>query len=379
MSSISLNEVSKTYRKDGEARKIIDAVSLDIADGEFVVFVGPSGCGKSTMLRMIAGLEEVTAGDLLFGGSRVNDLSPSERGVGMVFQSYALYPHMTVRQNIAFPLKMAGVRGQEQSQAVDEVGELLEITRLMDLKPSQLSGGQRQRVAIGRALVRNPQVFLLDEPLSNLDAALRVRMRLNLAEYHQRLGCTVIYVTHDQVEATTLADKVVVLNGGHIEQVGSPMELYHFPRTRFVAEFIGSPQMNMIPVDFESTYEEGAIVSVSGHSLKVQAEVSGLDIQPGSRMYLGVRPENMSVGADDGIPMFAVDQEFMGAESIVYAKLEGLDENLLVRCPGTLTVDIGRSVRVGIPEAACHLFEEDGTAVQRGVGLEQLLTSPPPL
>ena len=228
------------------AVEVLKGVDLEIADGEFVVFVGPSGCGKSTLLRTIAGLEEITEGEIAIGGRRVNDLSPSDRGIAMVFQSYALYPHMTVRENMAFGLKLAKTDKAEIDRRVTAAAETLNITDYLDRKPKALSGGQRQRVAIGRAIVREPQVFLFDEPLSNLDAALRVRMRYEFASLHERLKTTMIYVTHDQIEAMTLADRIVVLSAGRIEQVGAPMELYEHPKNLFVAEFIGSPKMNLI-------------------------------------------------------------------------------------------------------------------------------------
>ncbi len=264
MARLELKNINKIY-PDGA--HIIKDANLTIEDGEFTVFVGPSGCGKSTMLRMVAGLEEISSGEMCLDGEVVNNLSPTDRGIGMVFQSYALYPHMTVFENIAFGLKLAKKGKEEIDSAVRQVAEMLELTNLLKQKPSQLSGGQRQRVAIGRAIVRNPKLFLLDEPLSNLDASLRVRMRLQLAEYHQKLKSTVIYVTHDQVEAMTLADKIVVLRDGAIEQVGSPLELYYFPQTLFVAGFIGSPKMNLLPATLVSACDEKATVeSATTHS-----------------------------------------------------------------------------------------------------------------
>lgn len=242
MASVTLRSVYKAF---GEA-VISKDVNLTIEDGEFVVFVGPSGCGKSTLLRMIAGLEDITSGELLIGEKRMNEVPPSERGIGMVFQSYALYPHLSVADNMSFGLKLAGARKAEINQRVNQVSEVLQLAHLLDRRPKALSGGQRQRVAIGRTLVAEPDVFLLDEPLSNLDAALRVQMRLELARLHQELAATMIYVTHDQVEAMTLADKVVVLNGGRVEQVGSPLELYHHPANLFVAGFLGTPKMGFL-------------------------------------------------------------------------------------------------------------------------------------
>src|ERR687894_471959 len=244
MATVTLRDIRKNYG----GFEAIKGIDLDVDDREFVVFVGPSGCGKSTLLRMIAGLEEITGGELTIDGKRVNEAGPADRGLAMVFQSYALYPHMTVRQNMGFALRMAGVPRAERDRKVAEAARILQLETYLDRRPKQLSGGQRQRVAIGRAIVRNPKVFLFDEPLSNLDAELRVHMRIELARLHKRLGSTMIYVTHDQVEAMTLADRIVVLQGGIVEQAGTPLELYHHPRNLFVAGFIGSPKMNFLPV-----------------------------------------------------------------------------------------------------------------------------------
>src|SRR5215218_5604764 len=256
MATVTLNDIRKSY---GDVQ-IIKGVDLKVEDREFCVFVGPSGCGKSTLLRMIAGLEEITAGDLMIDGQRVNDVPPSERGLAMVFQSYALYPHMSVADNMGFSLRLAGVPRDERRVKVMEAARVLHLDKLLDRKPKELSGGQRQRVAIGRAIVRKPKVFLFDEPLSNLDAALRVQMRIELARLHDELAATMIYVTHDQVEAMTMADKIVVLQGGVIEQVGSPLELYHHPRNLFVAGFIGSPKMNLMPGQVIGRAENGITV-----------------------------------------------------------------------------------------------------------------------
>ena len=243
MATVALRDLRKSYAN----HEAIKGVTLDVEDREFVVFVGPSGCGKSTLLRMIAGLEEISAGDLMIDGKRVNDVGPAQRELAMVFQSYALYPHMTVADNMGFALKLAGVKAEERNAKVAEAARILQLEPYLQRKPGQLSGGQRQRVAIGRSIVRNPKVFLFDEPLSNLDAALRGQMRIELARLHEQLNATMIYVTHDQVEAMTMADKIVVLQAGVVEQVGSPLELYHHPRNVFVAGFMGSPRMNLIP------------------------------------------------------------------------------------------------------------------------------------
>jgi multiple sugar transport system ATP-binding protein len=263
MGELVLRNVAKTY---GEGPQVIQGIDLHIPDGQFTVFVGPSGCGKSTMLRMIAGLESVSGGDILIDGVRVNDLQPADRGISMVFQSYALYPHMTVAENMGFSLKLSGKSKQEVREAVGWAAEILQITQLLERKPKALSGGQRQRVAIGRAIVRKPRVFLFDEPLSNLDAALRVQMRIELAKLHRELGTTMIYVTHDQVEAMTLGEKIVVFNKGHIEQIGAPLDLYDRPANRFVGGFIGSPQMNMLPVALVSQSETQTVVTLGGTS-----------------------------------------------------------------------------------------------------------------
>src|SRR5471030_1309754 len=253
MASLNLRNINKRY----EETEVIRSVNLDIADGEFVVFVGPSGCGKSTLMRMIAGLEDITGGDLTIDGVRVNDLQPAKRGIAMVFQSYALYPHMTLYDNMAFGLKLAGTSKPEIDAAVQQAAKILHIDHLLDRKPKQLSGGQRQRVAIGRAITRKPKVFLFDEPLSNLDAALRVKIRLEFARLHDELKTTMIYVTHDQVEAMTLADKIVVLSAGNVEQVGTPNQLYHAPQNKFVAGVIGSPKMNFFNAEGRQVISDG--------------------------------------------------------------------------------------------------------------------------
>ncbi|SPW31091.1 Maltose/maltodextrin import ATP-binding protein MalK [Edwardsiella tarda] len=275
MANVSLRNVYKAY---GEA-VISRDINLDIDDGEFVVFVGPSGCGKSTVLRMIAGLEDITSGDLHIGGIRMNDVPPAKRGIGMVFQSYALYPHLSVADNMSFGLKLAGVSKSVIQQRVNQVAEILQLAHLLDRRPKALSGGQRQRVAIGRTLVAEPDVFLLDEPLSNLDAALRVQMRIEISRLHKRLNRTMIYVTHDQVEAMTLADKIVVLDAGRIAQIGRPLELYHYPADRFVAGFIGSPKMNFLPVKVnEAQMERVRVVLPNGQLIWLPVE--GRDCAP---------------------------------------------------------------------------------------------------
>ena len=335
MANLKLTNVKKSY----DAVTVIPDVNLDIDDGEFVVFVGPSGCGKSTLLRMIAGLEEISGGSIQIGGREVNEVAPSKRGVAMVFQTYALYPHMTVAENMEFGLKQAKTPKQEIDRRVKDAADILQLTDYMDRTPKNLSGGQRQRVAIGRAIVRDPQVFLFDEPLSNLDAALRVQTRIEIARLHTRLATTMIYVTHDQVEALTLADKIVVLNAGNIEQVGSPMELYDTPQNIFVAGFIGSPKMNF----FEARAEANKIHFANGKIID-----PGKQIADGN-VTVGMRPEHMQVtNKEDALITAKLELvEKLGEYALAYltsekgvaltAKLdtppsENLEENLYLTC-----------------------------------------------
>src|SRR5438128_7318391 len=294
MATVKLTNIRKSF---GDV-DIIKGVSLGIDDREFVVFGGPSGCGKSTLLRLIGGLEEISDGDLFIDGVRSNDVPPAKRGLAIVFQSYALYPHMSVADNMAFSLRLAHVSKEEREKKVQEAARVLQLEPLLHRKPKELSGGQRQRVAIGRAIVRNPKVFLFDEPLSNLDASLRVQMRIELTRLHDELQATMIYVTHDQVEAMTMADKIVVLQAGNIEQVGSPLELYHHPRNQFVAGFIGSPTMNFLPGSVASLGADGATISLAGGApVTVPVKTEGLTQE--QKVTLGVRPEHLAV-ADDG-------------------------------------------------------------------------------
>jgi len=308
-------------------------------------------------------------------GEVVNNLSLRIVVLGWFSQSYALYPHMTVEENIAFGLKLAKkLSADEIKKAVKDVGEMLELTNLMKQKPSQLSGGQRQRVAIGRAIVRNPKLFLLDEPLSNLDASLRVRMRLQLAEYHQKLKSTVIYVTHDQVEAMTLADKIVVLRDGAIEQVGSPLDLYYFPKTLFVAGFIGSPKMNLLPATLISACEEKAHVEVGDY--KFEAEVNAQGATQGALMTLGIRPEDIHLD-EKGVGVIVEGLERLGTESLLYTTLVRGGQEVLVRVPGTVHVEVGQRLNIRIPAEKCHLFDSKGKAYERGHTLNDLITLPP--
>ena len=361
MADVALSGIRKSFG----ATEVLKGVDLTIADGEFVVFVGPSGCGKSTLLRVIAGLEEADAGEVSIGGRGVNALSPSDRGIAMVFQSYALYPHMSVRQNMAFGLSLAKTDKAEIERRVMAAAETLNIVDLLDRKPRALSGGQRQRVAIGRAIVREPQVFLFDEPLSNLDAALRVRMRYEFASLHERLGTTMIYVTHDQVEAMTLADRIVVLNGGVIEQVGAPMALYEHPRTRFVAEFIGSPKMNLIPAEVVDASAAGAIVrTVAGETIRVGVDAASA--RAGQSVMLGVRPEHLTLsGPGDAIRVKAAFVETLGNATYAYVSQAGAPETLTVQLSGDIRPAVGEALTLHIDPARAHLFDANGAAFRR--------------
>ncbi|MDY6924740.1 MAG: sn-glycerol-3-phosphate ABC transporter ATP-binding protein UgpC [Pseudomonadota bacterium] len=359
MADVRLTGVSKRFG----TTEVLKGIDLEIADGEFLVFVGPSGCGKSTLLRTIAGLEALDGGEIAIGGTPVNDLSPSARGIAMVFQSYALYPHMNVYENMAFGLKLAKHDKAEIDRRVRGAAETLNITDYLERKPKALSGGQRQRVAIGRAIVREPQVFLFDEPLSNLDAALRVRMRYEFASLHERLKTTMIYVTHDQVEAMTLADRIVVLNAGRIEQVGRPMDLYDRPRNLFVAEFIGSPKMNLLPADIVAATATGATVrTAAGETLQVEVDASGA--APGTPVTLGVRPEHLGLaGAPDGLRATVTFVETLGHAT--YAYLAAGDAALTVLLPGDVQPAVGETLRLAVPAGRAHLFDADGVAFPR--------------
>ncbi len=347
----------KNARKSFGSAQIIKGVDLEIADGEFTVFVGPSGCGKSTLLRMIAGLEEFSSGSLQIGGVEMADVESADRGVAMVFQSYALYPHMTVRDNIGFGLKMTGHSKQDIESRTKAAADMLQLGPMMERKPSQLSGGQRQRVAIGRAIVRNPKVFLFDEPLSNLDAALRVQMRTEIGKLHQDLGTTMIYVTHDQVEAMTMADKIVVLHGGIIEQVGTPLELYHRPRNLFVAGFIGSPKMNFIKAEASN----GKLALPGGGTITLKAK------NLNGAVTLGIRPEHITVAAKAKGTLTGKLKlaEYLGSETMFYVELpDGGD--LAVKADGLAKAERGSTLAVTFPAEACHVFEGGGNAVVNG-------------
>ncbi|MFB2549829.1 ABC transporter ATP-binding protein [Ensifer soli] len=359
MADLTLRDVRKSYG----AVEVIRGIDLDVKDREFVVFVGPSGCGKSTLLRMIAGLEPITGGELSIDGLRANEVDPSERGLAMVFQSYALYPHMTVADNMGFALKIAGVPIAERDAKVREAAEILQLTPYLDRRPKALSGGQRQRVAIGRAIVRKPKVFLFDEPLSNLDAALRVNMRLELMRLHEQLAATMIYVTHDQTEAMTMADKIVVLNGGVIEQVGSPLDLYERPANTFVAGFIGSPKMNLFDVPVTAAGADGIGVTLPGGAgLALPAPSHSLNA--GDTAILGIRPEHLRLaeaGPFEGVVEIA---ERLGSLTILHVSVAP-GVTLVVQADGSDRTQPKSRVRLTVDPGACHLFRTDGTAVAR--------------
>jgi len=358
MASLELKGVVKRY---GETT-VIHGVDLAVEDGEFVVFVGPSGCGKSTLLRMISGLDQVSEGDLLLGRRRVNDVSAAERGLAMVFQSYALYPHMTVYQNMAFGLENIGTPRAEIDAKVQAAAKLLRLEKLLDRRPRQLSGGQRQRVAIGRAIVREPTVFLFDEPLSNLDAELRVQMRTELTALHQRLKTTMIYVTHDQVEAMTMADKIVVLNGGRVEQIGAPLDLYNAPRNRFVAAFIGSPRMNFLSARVVDAGAGGVRVALKGAGSPALIPVRGRSDLAGSEVTLGIRPEHVELrkaGVGElGLAAKIELLEQLGATSYLYCVLPD-GARLTVQVAGQIGQRPGDAVEVVLPSSLAHLFDRD--------------------
>jgi len=357
VATVTLKDVRKSF---GDF-EVIKGVSLEVLDREFVVFVGPSGCGKSTLLRMVAGLEEITAGEVSIDGVRVNDVSPAKRGLAMVFQSYALYPHMNVADNMGFSLKLAKVGKEERAQKVQEAARILQLEPLLHRKPKELSGGQRQRVAIGRAIVRKPKVFLFDEPLSNLDAALRVQMRIELSRLHEHLNATMIYVTHDQVEAMTLADKIVVLQGGVIEQVGSPMELFHHPRNLFVAGFIGSPKMNFLKTTARAVRNEAVTVGLpGGKTLEVAVEPGRA--KEGAPLTLGIRPEHIGLSEGGAIQGEVLVVERLGGSTLLHVKVEGGDL-LTVQADGESPVHMHDKVSLAISAERAHLFDDQGLAI----------------
>lgn len=352
MADLKLNKVIKRF---GEVQTI-HGVDLDIKHGEFVVFVGPSGCGKSTLLRMIAGLETISDGEVIIDGLTVNDVSPSDRGIAMVFQSYALYPHMTVKENMSFGLRLAKRPKEEIEQRVGEAARILKLEHLLDRLPKQLSGGQRQRVAIGRTIVRNPKVFLFDEPLSNLDAELRVQMRVEISKLHEQLGNTMVYVTHDQVEAMTMADKIVVLRDGRIEQVGAPLELYHNPVNQFVAGFIGSPRMNFLNAKVLQVDGVKALLELSGG--EQFAMTLDRPVVVGDFLLMGIRPEHLQLDTpgDVNISLKVDVVEALGGTTFAYTEYAGEDQVVVV-ADGSHIIPRGKTIEVSFKLDHVHLFD----------------------
>ncbi len=363
MADVRLVGVQKAY---GDVQVLRD-IHLHIHDGEFMVFVGPSGCGKSTLLRTIAGLEEITGGQMFIGAQEVSQVPPAERGVAMVFQSYALYPHMNLYENMAFGLKLAKMPKAQIDAAVQQAAKILHIEHLLQRKPKDLSGGQRQRVAIGRAIVRQPEVFLFDEPLSNLDTALRVKMRYEFAKLHEQLKTTMVYVTHDQVEAMTLADRIVVLNAGRIEQVGAPLDLYEHPCNLFVAGFIGSPGMNFIPAEVLQAAAELVQVRLPDGAV-LHCAADGRALQPGQPLTLGLRPEHLVLGGADNRLQAQVNfVESLGGTTFAYAQFPGMqdDDALTVELDGAMRLKAGDALALSVPADRTYLFDAQGRAVPR--------------
>ena len=356
MADVQLKNIGKRFG----AVEVIKSINLDINHGEFVVFVGPSGCGKSTLLRMIAGLEDITRGDLLIDGKQCNEIAPRDRGIAMVFQSYALYPHMTVYDNVGFSLKLAKAPMEVRDAKIRDAARILQMEHLLDRKPAQLSGGQRQRVAIGRAIVRNPKVFLFDEPLSNLDAALRVDMRMEIARLHQDLGATMIYVTHDQIEAMTLADKIVVLDQGEVRQIGAPLDLYHKPADLFVAAFIGSPKMNLLP--FKVSSADGGIVEGSALDVtSIRFAIGEATARAPSDLVLGIRPQSLHIVEDDAAKILARVNlvEHLGDETVINARMAS-GKSILVVIPGDAMLKPGEKIGLTFKQEDAHIFESTG-------------------
>ncbi|WP_026960092.1 MULTISPECIES: ABC transporter ATP-binding protein [Aliagarivorans] len=361
MAGIKLSNVEKRFGKV----QTIHGVDLDIEHGEFVVFVGPSGCGKSTLLRLIAGLETISGGDIHIDDKRVNDVEPADRGISMVFQSYALYPHMTVEENMGFGLKMNGMSKSEVKKNVELAAKTLQLEALLKRRPKELSGGQRQRVAIGRAIVRNPKAFLFDEPLSNLDAELRVEMRLQIAKLHQEIDTTMIYVTHDQVEAMTLADKIVVLRDGRVEQVGTPLDLYNKPANMFVAGFIGSPKMNFVDAKVVDIAEGKIHVRLDDQQVIELAVAAEHNLSIDAAVKVGVRPEHISVDQQDGDIKIQFESEVverLGNSTYLFGRFAEQD-NFIVHHPGDKEVTAYQKLDLYFSPASCHVFDESGFCV----------------
>jgi multiple sugar transport system ATP-binding protein len=359
MATVRLDRLHKEFRSGAGQVHALREFSLDIADGEFISLVGPSGCGKSTALRIIAGLEQPSSGCVLFDGRDITALEPRDRNIAMVFQSYALYPHMSVRENLEYGLRKRGVAKAERAGKVAEIAAMLHLTPMLERRPRQLSGGQRQRVALGRALIRDPEVFLLDEPLSNLDAKLRVHMRAELAALHQKLRTTMIYVTHDQLEAMTLSDRIIVMNGGVVQQVGRPEEVYSRPANRFVAEFIGTPSMNMIEGTIRA---EGGEAVFAGAGLSVALPVAAGGAPASGEGALGVRPEDVQLvepGRPGAIPARVTVSELAGAERYHFIAMAGSD-SIIVRTPATTVLHPGETVAILLDPRRLHLFRGTG-------------------
>ncbi|MET0440261.1 MAG: sn-glycerol-3-phosphate ABC transporter ATP-binding protein UgpC [Devosia sp.] len=362
MAKLELSGIKKSFG----ATEVLKGIDLTVEDGEFVAFVGPSGCGKSTLLRLICGLDEISAGGMAIDGEIVNDVPPAKRGIAMVFQSYALYPHMSVADNMGYALRLAGTNKDEIKKRVDAAAKVLRIDNYLDRKPRQLSGGQRQRVAIGRAIVREPRIFLFDEPLSNLDASLRVEMRIEIARMKDRLGTTMVYVTHDQIEAMTLADKIVVLNAGRVEQMGSPLDLYNKPQNRFVAGFIGSPKMNFLALGAPSA---NGRFNVPGGEVSVPGGLSGTPTS------VGIRPEHLElVDLDKPHTLTGTISmtEHLGSDTYAYVSLTGSEEMLVVRLSGERAVRRNEAIGIAFDPEMIHVFAADGQtlASARPVALE---------
>jgi len=351
MANLALRNLVKTFGKT----EVLHGINLDVEDGEFVVLVGPSGCGKSTTLRLIAGLEETTSGEIEIAGRQVNNLEPKDRNIAMVFQNYAIYPHMTVRKNIGFGLRTSRLSRADKDKRIDEVAGILDMTDLLSRKPDQLSGGQRQRVAIGRAMVRNPAVFLFDEPLSNLDAQLRTQMRLEIKKLHQRVRNTIVFVTHDQVEAMTMADRIVIMKDGHIQQVGTPAEVYHQPANMFVAQFIGAPSMNMLT----GTWGGSTVSLVNG----VSVDIGRNTVAENKSVMLGIRPDDLTVDENRPLMEGKVNvQEPLGAETLIYVDVGGAE--VIAKASGRKPPAVGATVQLGASVDTMHLFDtETGNAL----------------
>ena len=349
MANIELQGLVKRYGK----LDVVHGIDLSIEDGEFVVFVGPSGCGKSTTLRMIAGLEDISGGTLKIGGEVVNEREPKQRNIAMVFQNYAIYPHMSVRQNIGFGLYTSKLSQAEKDKRIDETAQILGLTDYLARRPAALSGGQRQRVAIGRAMVRNPSAFLFDEPLSNLDAQLRTQMRIEIKRLHQRLGTTIVYVTHDQVEAMTMADRIVVMKDGHILQAGTPMDIYENPADVFTARFIGSPSMNLLQGRIGSRDGRRAVITEQGVALPVE----NVNLEDGRPVIYGIRPEHITIGGDDGIPVEVSVFEPTGSETLIFGRAGGVPIDALIR--ERIDGAPGKTMRFHIDPRRVHIFDQE--------------------